>query len=169
LSGRSKELAAKYGIMADMFPGELSALEKEHYQAEKKAVSEEVVALQDKAVALWKKDESTAKELGTLLLQIKAIVGHGAFTKWFTKAGLEQNRVSYCVRLAAPEGNKVQAANERVKKSPRARALRTVLKKLAALYDVAEAGEREKAKELLKEITEMINEKFMPKAKATAA
>lgn len=172
--GRSKELATQYGIMADMFPEDVSENEKKSAQVELKEVSDKVVALQDKTVTLWKKDESNAKELGIVLLQIKTIIGHGKFGKWCQKAGLEQNRVSYCMRLAAPEGNKVQAAKERVKKSPRAKALRDVLKKVSALYDLAEQGETEKAKELFKEIKTYIEAKIItaldkPKAKAAAA
>lgn len=172
--GRSKELAAQYGIIADMFPDDVSENEKKSAQVELKDVSDEVIALQNKAVTLWKRDESNAKELGTVLLQIKTIIGHGKFTAWFTKAGLEQNRVSYCMRLAAPEGNKVQAAKERVKKTPRAKALRIVLKKLAKLYDVAEEGDAEKAKELFREIRADIEARFLvalekSKAKAAAA
>ena len=161
LGGRSKEQASKLGIMADIFPTEVSPIEKKNAQLELKAVSNEVVALQEKAITLWKKDKSNAEELGKVLLQIKAVLKHGEFTKWWTKAGFEQNRVSYCLRLAAPDGDKVQAAKERTKKTPRAKAFAVVNDKLAKLYKLSESAKDKEAKELYEEICEEIRERFL--------
>jgi hypothetical protein len=126
-------------------------------------------SLQNTAVALWKKEQSNTVELGKSLLAIKAMVDHGEFKKWWTKEGMNQGRVSYCMRVADPKGNKVKEAKEKTQSTPRAKALGAVNKKLAQLWSLAEAGEGQKARELFDEVVAEIRARFMPKAKAQNA
>lgn len=149
-------------------PDPPTAAEKEEARDTLKMCSEQLVDLKEKALNLWKKDETTAKELGDTLRAIKKLLPHGEFGKWCRKEKLDQNRVSYCMRLA--EG-KVAEAKAKAKTSPRTKALLTITKKLRKLYDLAESGDEEKlrqAKALLKEIDDEIEEKFFKKPVAIA-
>lgn len=60
-----------------------------------------IQALQDRALHLWEVDKASAMDLGVALLAVRdAMSSHGAFAKWWRAAGLEENRVYYCIRLA---------------------------------------------------------------------
>lgn len=129
------------------------------------ATQEKLKELQAKAVALWKKDETSAHELGGLLWEIKALMKHGDFHKWWTRAGLSQARVSYCMRVAAPEGDKVKAAKEKVRQTPRAKAFSLVNDKLSKLWELASENNTQKANELFQEIIAEIKERFIANLK----
>jgi hypothetical protein len=152
-------------------PAEL-AKQKEKIEAQQAKAETELKALQTRALSLWKKDESCAKELGTVLLKIKALLPHGEFTKWWTAEGLAQARVSYCMRVAAPEGDKTKAARQQAKESPRAKTLAMFNKKVAQLYDVSAKGDADKALDLFQRIVEELKERYealLAKPKAAAA
>jgi hypothetical protein len=58
-------------------------------------------ALQDKAVDLWKSDQTSARELGEALIDVREAMGkHGEFTAWWQSKHMVENRVYYCVRIA---------------------------------------------------------------------
>ncbi len=56
--------------------------------------------LKKRALALWTKDQASARSLGTALIAVRENMPHGAFIKWFTAHHLEKNRVYYCIRRA---------------------------------------------------------------------
>jgi hypothetical protein len=152
-------------------PDPPTSAEKETARETLKMCSEQLVSLKEKAIDLWKKDETNARVLGETLLAIKKLmVEHGDFGKWWRREKLDQNRVSYCMRLA--EG-KVAESKAKAKTSPRTKALLTITKKLRKLYDLAEGGDIQRAKDLLKEIDAEIEQRFFRKpvevAKAAAA
>jgi hypothetical protein len=177
LLNRDETFGEKHGIMQDFYPREVSETEKEDARKElaglvsklesrSRVLENEITALQSKAVALWTKDQSNARDLGKMLLEIRALMPHGAFKEWWTREKLDQSRVSYCMRLAQ---GKVAEAKAQAKSSPRAKALLSITKKLRSLYDLAEAGDVQGAKDLLKEIDLEIEERFFEKPKARAA
>jgi hypothetical protein len=136
--------------------------------------------LQKEALELWKKDESHAHKLGTVLHQIKVLLPHGAFGKWCEEEGLTQSRVSYCLQLAHPEGDKVAASKKRLKLSPRTRTITTFVGNLRALYDAMEKRDADLAEGLYKDLRQQLDEmlaaakqppqdKPSPKLKAKAA
>jgi hypothetical protein len=60
-----------------------------------------IKALQERALALWEVDQASALELGRALIAVRdAMQEHGAFAQWWRGAGLEENRVYYCIRKA---------------------------------------------------------------------
>ena len=61
-----------------------------------------IQALQRRVLELWKADQSSALELGKALVTTRDAMrdAHGDFAEWFDKAGLSENRVYYCIRLA---------------------------------------------------------------------
>jgi len=69
-------------------------------------------ALQKSVLQLWKKDQLSAIELGKALITLRDAMkdAHGDFAKWFSEAGLDENRVYYCIREA-------EGKNKRLKKS----------------------------------------------------
>ena len=167
LNGKNSEEGRRLGIMVELYgdgpPTKEEIAKAKHDLA---TVEEELLGLQDKALKLWKKDETTAKELGETLLKIKKLLPHGEFGRWWRKEKLDQNRVSYCMRLAE---DKVADAKAKATTSPRTKALLTITKKLRKLYDLAKANEIQRAKELLKEIDAEIEERFFNKPKALGA
>lgn len=61
----------------------------------------DIQALQDKALELWMVDQTSALELGRALIAVRnAMRAHGAFAKWWRAAGMDENRVYYCIRKA---------------------------------------------------------------------
>lgn len=65
-----------------------------------------IQALQETALKLWEVDKASALELGRALIAVRdAMAKRGAFTKWFQEAGLEENRVYYCIRKAEGKVN----------------------------------------------------------------
>ena len=71
-----------------------------------------IQALQKRTLELWKADQCSARELGKSLITLRDAMkdAHGDFAKWFRKAGLSENRVYYCIRLA--EGKIDPSANQ---------------------------------------------------------
>jgi hypothetical protein len=122
--------------------------------------------LQDRAIALWEKEQSNARELGKTLVEIRDKMGYGEFGKWWKEKKLDQNRVSYCMRLV--EG-KVADAKAKAKGSPRTKAVADVTKDLRKLYDLANADKEDAAKQLLEKIIRDIKERFFKKPLALAA
>jgi DNA modification methylase len=60
-----------------------------------------VQVLQTEALKLWEVDQTSALELGRALIAVRdAMPKHGAFAEWFREAGMEENRVYYCIRKA---------------------------------------------------------------------
>ena len=76
-----------------------------------------IQALQKNVLQLWRKDQWSARELGKALITLRdAMKGaHGDFAKWFREAGLDENRVYYCIR-------EVEGKNKRLKLDPGANA-----------------------------------------------
>lgn len=70
-----------------------------------------IQALQKNVLQLWKKDQFSARELGKALITLRNAMkdAHGEFAKWFGEAGLDENRVYYCIREA-------EGKNKRLKK-----------------------------------------------------
>jgi predicted XRE-type DNA-binding protein len=83
----------------------------------KKGISgEQFAALTDAVKAAWQNDKTSAKEFGLTLLKLKdAFYQHGKFTKWLRANNIDQNRASYCLRVAQ---NKVQEAAKKQAAEP---------------------------------------------------
>jgi len=180
LLDRDKKFGEKHGIMVDLFPEKVTEADKEKVREElAKVISQlgvqspilekEISDLQQKALVLWKTDQSNAHELGKLLLQIKALLPHGEFKKWWTKENLSQARVSYCMRLASPKGDKVAAAKKKAKKSHRTVFLHTVTTSFRELYEIARAGDKQRTEELLEQVVAEIRESLFEKMPAEEA
>jgi hypothetical protein len=138
----------------------VNELDKRTAAEEQQVVSEKVVALQEEALALYKKDESNAKRLGKVLLDIRDLLKpvRGAFTKWWTFEGLDQNRVSYCMMLADPEGNKVTKAKKEREKKLRFRVLSRYKTTIRDFWDAKERRDLKTCEKLYGEIhTEMLS------------
>lgn|GEM_PF-6321608 len=61
----------------------------------------------------WEADRISAKEFGHALIGLKdSFYTHGFFTKWLRANGIDQNRASYCMRVAL---NKVKEAQKKRK------------------------------------------------------
>jgi len=136
----------------DFFNKQVTELDKKNAAIEQKMVSEAVTNLQEEALALYKKDESNAHKLGTLLLDIKKLLPKGRFTKWCKKEGLEQSRVSYCMRVADPEGNKVKKANQRRKNDVRYKVLARYKNTIRDFWDAKEKRDLPTCVKLYEEI-----------------
>ena len=69
--------------------------------AEQQDQSLKIQALQAAALEAWERDKCGALELGHALIAVRdAMQGHGDFAAWWRGAGMDENRVYYCVRLA---------------------------------------------------------------------
>ena len=76
-----------------------------------KTIPLNIQRLQDKVLELWKADQTSAKDLGTALVETrKAMRQHGSFTKWYRSKGLTPNRVNYCMRLVQGKVKKTHAS-----------------------------------------------------------
>ncbi|SRR6266403_2055783 len=73
-----------------------------------------IQALQKRVIELWRADQSSALELGKALITTREAMrdAHGDFAKWFSGAGLSENRVYYCIRLV--EGKIAKPTSESV-------------------------------------------------------
>jgi hypothetical protein len=81
----------------------------------------------------WQNDTTSAKELGVALLALKAaFYQHSQFTKWLRANGVDQNRASYCMRVA--EG-KVKVAQQKHAALPQTKAK----KKIDDLFKLTQA------------------------------
>jgi hypothetical protein len=139
-------------------PVKLKVLQEQVEAAQEKQATD-LKDLKAEAVSLWKKDNSHACKLGEVLLKIKSLLKHGEFTKWWTEAEFSQARVSYCMRLAAPEGDKVKTSKDKAKKSPRTKAVSSISKKVAALYDaIAKESDNETLEQIIDEIITEVKE-----------
>jgi hypothetical protein len=70
-----------------------------------------IQALQERALSLWKVDETCALQLGRALVAVREAMraeGHGNFTAWYRAAKLSENRVQYCLRLAEGKVDKAK-------------------------------------------------------------
>lgn len=61
----------------------------------------DIQALKDTALGLWRADKASARNLGAALIAVRDAMSanHGAFTRWYEKNGLDENRVNYCIRV----------------------------------------------------------------------
>jgi 16S rRNA G966 N2-methylase RsmD len=59
-----------------------------------------IQALQEAALKLWEIDQTSALELGRALVAVRDVLPKRAFADWFREAGMEENRVYYCIRKA---------------------------------------------------------------------
>lgn len=59
-----------------------------------------IQALQEVALKLWELDQASALELGRALIAVRDALPKRAFAEWFRAAGMEENRVYYCIRKA---------------------------------------------------------------------
>jgi hypothetical protein len=91
-----------------------------------------IQALQKRVLELWKADQSSALELGKALITTRDAMrdAHGDFAKWFRQAGLSENRVYYCIRLAEgkitkPEDEENGKKEEKQKEQPATESLLT--------------------------------------------
>ena len=79
------------------------------------AVKKDVIDFAEResaVLAAWKDDKTTAKTFGKALLYLKAaFYMHGQFTKWLRTNDIDQNRASYCMRVA--EGKDKKAREKR--------------------------------------------------------
>jgi hypothetical protein len=77
-----------------------------------------IQALQRRVLELWKADQSSALELGKALVTTRDAMrdAHGDFAEWFDKAGLSENRVYYCIRLAEGKIAKSKEHKQNAKK-----------------------------------------------------
>lgn len=76
------------------------------------------------ARSAWSNDHASAKALGKALLHLsKAFYKHGQFTKWLRTNQIDQNRASYCMRVAQ---GKVKEAQRKQKDLPQTLAKQSV-------------------------------------------
>jgi cell fate (sporulation/competence/biofilm development) regulator YmcA (YheA/YmcA/DUF963 family) len=172
MNGQDPKEAEKLGILP-LFTEQLSELQKQeakiHLEAAKH--SDELEELQKEALRLWKADKKSALAVGKILVKVQekmASMPHGAFKRWWVAEGLQKNRVSYCMRLASPKGNKVKESKERRARTPRAVAFSLVNDKLQKLWKLGEENNTQKANELYQEIISEIKERFIANLKKSA-
>jgi len=113
----------------------------------------DLATLQTKALALWKKDGSNARELGAVLNQVKHLMPHGGFAKWLEANKVDRNRASYCMRL---DNGKQENAKD---KTPTARAkwFDRLNDALSDMYAYAQKRDAEKAQKLYNEIKRILD------------
>jgi DNA modification methylase len=79
------------------------------------AESLKIQALQEVALKLWEVDQTSALELGRALIAVRDVMPkHGAFADWFREAGMEENRVYYCIRKAEGKVNPTVAPDHKL-------------------------------------------------------
>lgn len=89
--------------------------------------------LQRRTLELWKADQTSALELGKVLVTLRDAMkdAHGNFKRWYKDAGLQTNRVYYCIRVAegkiakTKEEKKDAKEEEKQKEQPAAEVLLT--------------------------------------------
>jgi hypothetical protein len=168
--GRDPKEAKRLGIMEELYADQVS--KEEMKECGQQALELEVEPLQQQAVKIWNDDKRTARELGRVLNKVQDVMikmGRGAFQKWWTSAGMEKNRVYYCMRLVSPKGDKVKESKDRRRRSPKAVAFSLINEKLSKLWKLAEGNETQEAKVLFDQIIAEIKERFIAKPKAMAA
>jgi len=48
----------------------------------------------------WRNDQTSARDFGWKLLKLRKYMHHSQFTKWLRSHSIDQNRASYCMRVA---------------------------------------------------------------------
>jgi hypothetical protein len=82
----------------------------------KEVPAERFKQLEEAVLAAWKHDFQSARDFGRRLLDLReAFYVRGDFTKWLRRHSIEQNRASYCMRVAL---NLPKKAQERQKELP---------------------------------------------------
>jgi hypothetical protein len=93
---------------------------------------QEINRLQAHALKLWREyDEQPARDLGNALLDVRKVMEHGDFAKWWKRNKLSQARVSYCMRVAL---NKVAVAKEKREADKKTKASQFVTQKINVLF-----------------------------------
>lgn len=78
-------------------------------KVKKEITPERFKQLEDAVRAAWQHDYQSAKDFGWRLLELRdAFYKRGDLTKWLRANSVEQNRASYCMRLAQGHAKKAQ-------------------------------------------------------------
>lgn len=86
--------------------------------------------LQKQALDLWKKDQTSARDLGAALIKVRdemLAAGHGKFTDWVRRQALDTNRVNYCMQVV--EGKRTKGKGKELKPDALKKVLAAMLKK----------------------------------------
>ena len=102
------------------------------YGNDKKKISKKEFDKRVAAVRLaWHNDQTSAKTFGWKLIHLHECMDkHGDFTKWLRRNGIDQNRASYCMRVAQGKVKKTVAREEDPLQE-------NIAKQLAQMYKLA--------------------------------